>query len=119
MPLTSKLFADDQRLQSCLALDSAHVTPGSQGSFVQKIQTALLVLDGVSVAAGELKTETYGPSTASAVRRYKAARKIINFSYQKSADEIVGKMAIERMDKEMGEAERRRHHVPPASPEFT
>ena len=95
------------------------MTPGSKGAFVQKIQTALLVLDKVSVAASELKTETYGPSTADAIRRYKAARNIINFSYQKTADDIVGKMTIQRMDQEMCEAERRHHHVPPIMPTFT
>jgi hypothetical protein len=119
MALQSKLFSGEKRLQDCLLQDSAHVTPGCHGSFVQKIQTALLILDGVSVDAGELKSESYGASTAAAVRQYKARRSIINHNYQTTADNIVGKMTIERLDREMVEAEARREHTPPASPPFT
>jgi peptidoglycan hydrolase-like protein with peptidoglycan-binding domain len=116
MALRSKLFSGEKRLQDCLTQDSAHVTPGSQGSYVQKIQTALLILDGVSVAAAELNSESYGPSTAQAVRQYKTKRAIINHSYQTTADDIVGKMTIARLDSEMVEAEAKREHTPPASP---
>ena len=40
MPLVSYLFRDDQRLQATLVSDRAHVTPGSSGPHVGKIQVA-------------------------------------------------------------------------------
>jgi len=105
VPLQSKLFRDDHALQACLTRDSAHITKNSRGDHVSKIHTALYVLDKVSVAADELRTQTYGPSTAAAVLAYKQHRGIINYSYQTQADDIVGKMTIDRMDREMAIAE--------------
>jgi hypothetical protein len=93
-----------------LTEDSAHITINARGNHVSKIQTALFVLENVSVAADELRTQTYGRSTAAAVLAYKVRRKIINYSYQKQADNIVGKMTIARMDREMIFAE----SLPPA-----
>lgn len=121
MPLKSKLFAGDRRLQDCLVNDSAHVTLGTKGDFVSKIHTALLIIEGVSVNAGELKSQTYGPSTAAAVQRYKEKRKIINASYQHSADNIVGKMTIAKLDEEVLRAEARPidPNVKPHIPSFT
>jgi hypothetical protein len=101
MPLQSKLFADDPRLQACLELDSAHVLTGAVGTHVSKIQAALLTLDGAKIAETELANLQYGPSTARAVLEYKQKREIINRSYQDQADDIVGKMTIDRMDKEL------------------
>ena len=46
-------------------------------------------------------------STTKAVLDYKRKRRIINPSYQKTADTIVGKMTIAAMDKEMAAAEKR------------
>jgi hypothetical protein len=43
----------------------------------------------------------YGPSTARAVLTFKRARNIINRSYQTQADDIVGKMTIAELDKEL------------------
>jgi hypothetical protein len=43
----------------------------------------------------------YGPSTADAVLTYKTTRNIVNRSYQTQADNIVGKMTIAAMDKEL------------------
>ena len=101
MPLKSRLFNDDRALEACSTQDSAHLTPGAKGDHVSKIHTALLVLDNVSVAVYELKTKSYGPSTAAAVLAFKTRRNIINRSYQKTADNIVGKMTIAIMDQEM------------------
>ncbi len=43
----------------------------------------------------------YGPRTAAAVLAYKTKRAIINRAYQQTPDSIVGKMTIERLDKDM------------------
>jgi hypothetical protein len=101
MALQSRLLRDDQKLQACLILDSAHVTPGSVGDHVAKLQTALAVLDDVRIERLELMTKKYGPSTAQAVLGYKQRRQIINRSYQNQADNIVGKMTIATLDKEL------------------
>lgn len=105
MPLQSKLFKDDKALQACLVSDPAHVTPGSVGEHVAKIQQALAIVDGAEIEPGELATKKYGPSTAAAVLRYKKKRNIINRSYQTQADNIVGKMTIAALDKELLEKE--------------
>jgi hypothetical protein len=99
--LVSNLFKGDRALEACLVTDSAHITPGASGEHVSKIQTALLVLDGVSVSPAELAGQRYGTSTAAAVLAFKTRRGIINTSYQKTADNIVGKMTIAAMDKAM------------------
>jgi hypothetical protein len=49
----------------------------------------------------DISTQTYGSSTAEAVLAYKAARNIVNKSYQSVPDDIVGIMTIARMDQEM------------------
>jgi peptidoglycan hydrolase-like protein with peptidoglycan-binding domain len=101
MPLQSRLFKDDQKLQRCLVLDAAHVTPGSVGEHVRKLQTALALLEDVRIARSELTSSQYGPSTATAVLQYKQRRQIINRSYQNQADNIVGKMTIASLDREL------------------
>ena len=106
MPLQSRLFRDDQKLQACLTHHSAHVTQGAIGDHVSKIQTALVQLDGLDIFPSEVETRRYGPSTAAAVLSYKKKRKIINPSYQTQADNIVGKMTIAALDKEMLQRER-------------
>ena len=107
MPLRSKLFRDDTRLQACLVSDPAHVVPGSAGDFVGKIQRALTLIDGAQIGAGEQSTRRYGTSTAAAVLAYKRKRNIVNRSYQTQADDIVGRMTIESLDKEMAQREQR------------
>lgn len=101
MGLQSDFFRGDPRLESCLIHDSAHLTPGSMGEFVSKIQVALEALDDAEIDDGEMATGTYGPSTANAVLAFKTKRRIINFSYQSQADNIVGKMTIAALDQEM------------------
>jgi hypothetical protein len=101
MPLISRFFRDDKQLASCLVNDAAHVIPGARGEHVGKIQVALAVLDGANIDSADLDTKTYGAATAAAVLSYKTKRRIINHSYQQQADNIVGKMTIARLDREM------------------
>ena len=101
MLLVSKLMKGDKALEACLTTDSAHVLTGAVGDHVSKIHTALFAIEAVSVSPKELRTRSYGPSTAAAVLAYKTRRKIINTSYQQAADNIVGKMTIARLDAEM------------------
>jgi hypothetical protein len=101
MPLQSELFRGDLALESCLVDDRAHVLTGHHGPHVTKIQRALALLDGALIALEEVKSQRYGISTAAAVLNYKRARKIINLSYQTVADNIVGKMTIASLDREM------------------
>ncbi len=101
MALNSRLFCGDTALEACLVLDSAHVAVGAVGEHVTKIQSALVLLDNSRIETSELSEGRYGPSTASAVLAFKRKRKIINYSYQTEADDIVGKMTIAAMDREL------------------
>lgn len=98
MALQSELFRDDSRLQRCLVSDPAHVTRGDVGDHVSRIQIALLRLGWGDIDQKELSSRTYGPSTAQQVLAFKQAFDIINRSYQKTADNIVGKMTIAKLD---------------------
>jgi hypothetical protein len=106
MPLKSDLLSGDTRLEACLVDDADHLTQGVQGDFVGKVQAALIFLDGLRIDVQELDAQTYGPSTAAAVLKFKQKRKIINFSYQDHEDDIVGKMTIKALDDEMTIAEK-------------
>jgi hypothetical protein len=99
--LNSKLFKNEPKLQACAVSNPAHITKGSLGTHVAKIQTALIRLDGAVIDKAELKAARYGDSTASSVLKYKQKRDIINRSYQVKADDIVGIMTIAKMDSEM------------------
>lgn len=99
--LQSELFRGDARLETCLVRDSAHVTLGTVGEFVSKIQYALLVLQGGRIPEVEIRRRLYGRETAAIVLAYKRRRRIINFSYQQAADDIVGKMTIRALDADM------------------
>lgn len=105
MPLVSQLFSGDPIFERCLVKDSAHIAPGSRGSHVNKIQTALSTLDYFAVVPQEVQSQTYGPSTAAGVLAYKRKRNIINRAYQTQADNIVGKMTIASLDAEMARVE--------------
>ena len=87
MPLQSKLFRGDPKLEAAAVSDPAHIVPGASGPHVAKIQQALIDLDGAAIAVDG----TYSPKTAAAVLAYKQKRGIINRSYQTHADNIVGK----------------------------
>jgi hypothetical protein len=102
--LRADLFESDAALEKALVVDSAHLVKGSKGEHVRKVQVALaLLLDNprVDIADAELKADHYGDTTASAVLRYKTERSIINTSYQKTPDDIVGKMTMRALDDEM------------------
>lgn len=105
MALLSRSFRGVPALEACLTRDAAHITPGTVGPHVPKIQKALLMIDGAVVDAGEVEDMRYGPSTAAAVLAYKKKRNIVNRSYQSQADNIVGKMTIQALDKELSAAE--------------
>jgi hypothetical protein len=70
---------------------------GATGDHVRQIQLALIRLDGASIAPDG----AYGPATAAAVLVCKQKRNIINRSYQTKADNIVGKMTMAALDKEL------------------
>lgn len=101
MALQSNLLAGDARLEACATSNPDHVTPGSAGPFVRKIQGAVMALDGTSIDQVELDAGRYGPSTAAAVLAYKQARDIINRTYQTQADNVVGIMTIKALDAEL------------------
>jgi hypothetical protein len=105
MGLNSILFKGDSRLEACLLHDRSHVTPDASGGHVSKIQAAVSIIDGCSIDVRELSSRTYGRTTAAAVLAFKRRRNIINRSYQTQADNIVGKMTIAALDKEMLKAE--------------
>ena len=107
MGLVSRHFRNDKKLQDCLVKDSAHVTKDAKGDHVGKIQAALITLEGHGIDSAELREKRYGTSTADAVLAYKRKRQIINRSYQRTADNVVGKMTIARLDAEMAQLEMR------------
>src|SRR5262249_47482606 len=106
MGLQSRLFRGDRRLEACLVHDASHVTPGSCVGHVPKIQASLFITDGAAIDLNEVSAGRYGASTAQAVLAFKRARKIINYSYQTQADDIVGKMTIAALDDEVRKKER-------------
>jgi peptidoglycan hydrolase-like protein with peptidoglycan-binding domain len=108
--LRSLLFTSpdiDPRLGACLVDDAAHITPGSQGEHVEKIQTALNQLSaGPGRENFDLVVDgAYGPATASAVQVYKNRRGILRPG-QLTADNIVGKRTMQSLDDEMDILER-------------
>jgi hypothetical protein len=108
MPLRSLMLKDDAALQKCLVSDSAHVIPGAAGPHVSKIQKVLMLADRARIAENELRARAYGTTSANAVLAYKRARGIINRAYQTVPDNIVGKMTIKRLDKDMLDLESRK-----------
>jgi hypothetical protein len=109
MGLKSKLFRGDTELQAAAISDPAHILRGASGTHVEKIQRALIILDSAAISYDELQKKFYGGSTADAVLAYKRKRNIINWSYQTSADDIVGKMTMARLDDEMTNWEAQPH----------
>jgi hypothetical protein len=99
--LRSNLFKGNRGLAACEINDAAHFTIGKQGDDVARIQMALLAIDSLKIERQELLSKTYGQSTAIAVLAFKTKRQIINYSYQNKPDNIVGKMTIAALDREM------------------
>jgi len=100
MTLQSQLFRGDPKLEAAAVSDPAHIVPGATGPHVGKIQLALIQLDGAEITQDGI----YSPATAVAVLAYKQKRNIVSH-YQKQADNIVGKMTVASLDKEMLEKE--------------
>ncbi len=107
MPLNSSLFRNDDKLQACLIADAAHVIPGASGKHVGLIQKGLRRISNASIDSVDLDGERYGQSTADAVLAYKQSRQIINRAYQQKPDNIVGKMTIAQLDKELLELDKK------------
>jgi peptidoglycan hydrolase-like protein with peptidoglycan-binding domain len=97
MALQSQLFRQDPKLEAAAVSDPAHIMPGARGEHVRKIQLALIQVDSADIAADG----TYGSATSAAVLAYTKKRNIVNHSYQAKADNIVGKMTITALDKEL------------------
>jgi peptidoglycan hydrolase-like protein with peptidoglycan-binding domain len=126
LPLTSELFKNDEKLQKCSLLDSAHIVAAAppfqvgtndQGSHIALIHTALReVMPGASFGLEEA-TETYGPKTAEVVRQFKAKQNppILNKALgQRVPDNIVGKLTIAALDAQVGR--KKPPSAPPAPP---
>jgi hypothetical protein len=101
MPLESRHFRGDPKLEAAAISDPEHIMLGASGTHVHKIQSALILLDGAVISDDEVQRTFYGASTANAVLAYKQKRNIINRSYQTQADNIVGKMTMASLDREM------------------
>jgi hypothetical protein len=99
--LSSKLLSGNQRLRECEVSDPAHVVPGASGEHVRLIQMALFMIERADIDTSEVDSSSYGPSTAAAVLSYKTDRGIVNLAYQRTADNIVGKMTIKCLDTDM------------------
>jgi hypothetical protein len=97
MTLLSTLFCGDIRLEGAAIDDSAHIVQGMSGEHVEKIQLALIQLDGAKL----IPDGKYTANTADAVLAFKKKRRIINTAYQSAADNIVGRMTIATLDKEL------------------
>jgi hypothetical protein len=114
MSLKSREFAGDTRLEACAVSDPAHVTPGSCGPHVRKIQDALIKVDGAAIDAGECAQQRYGTSTAAAVTRFKTKRKLLNYAGQ--IDNIVGIKTINALDAALAAAPAPTPPIPPPAP---
>jgi hypothetical protein len=94
-------FGGNARLEQCLILDPAHVQEGDNGDHVTLVQGALFMLDGANISNDEQIQQSYGDSTANAVLEYKTERNIINWVYETTPDNIVGRMTMQSLDTEM------------------
>lgn len=94
--LRSHQLQGDARLEACANRDDAHVTPGSSGPHVRKIQDALNRVDDAGIGSDEYGASKYGPATTLAVTAFKSSRRILNHSGQ--IDPIVGVKTIRALD---------------------
>jgi len=122
MPLTSGLFKDDDQLQKCANVDSAHIVAdepplrrgvNDKGPHIALIHRALRQILPAPNFGLEEPTETYGPKTAELIRQFKAAHKpspILNKALgQTVPDNIIGIQTIAALD----DAVRRNKKQPP------
>lgn len=104
--LRSDLFKGDAKLEACAAGPSGHLTIGTPpGPHIAKIHAALAILRpaGTAISTTEKSSMTYGSTTADAVFNYKSTHvpPIVNLSYQRAPDKILGQMTISAMDEEL------------------
>ena len=78
MALLSNLFKGDRQLEACQVNDAAHLTLGIKGEHIAKVQMALYAHDWLVIKPHELRSQTYGPSTAAAVLKFKTRRNTIS-----------------------------------------
>ncbi|WP_067859220.1 peptidoglycan-binding domain-containing protein [Nocardia shimofusensis] len=98
MGLNSMLFtspARDEQLEKCLISDPAHIGEGINGTgeHVRRIQIALNELESLALGVDGI----FGQATGDAVENYKNRRGILAPG-QLTADRIVGKGTIKRLD---------------------
>jgi len=94
--LSSTQFRDDPALEACATRDAAHITPGSSGPHVRKIQDALNRVDDAGIGSDEYAAAKYGSATTLAVTAFKSKRRILNYAGQ--IDPIVGIKTIRALD---------------------
>jgi|SRR5215472_2595931 len=98
------MLKGDPAFESGLVNDRAHITPGSRGNQVWKIQAALMIVmdPPPKIAGNELATKAKfcGPTTTAAVLEFKRIRDIINRSHENDYP-IVGKMTVAQLDNEL------------------
>ena len=98
--LTCKLFTQPPsgKLERCALKDADHITPGSVGEHVKRIQVALSLLRDIFLVIDG----RYGPKTAAAVVAFKEAQSPpLRQPYQSIADNIVGIRTIKALDQQM------------------
>lgn len=104
--LKSSKFSGDPQLEAAAVSNPAHVLPGARGAHVGKLQRALIETDASVISPQEIIEQRYGETTAKAVLDYKTKRSIINRAYQATADNVVGIMTMQSLDREMRAIER-------------
>src|SRR6267154_2484896 len=85
-------------LLKCLNDDSGHIQRFANGDKVHRIHQALQNEKGISIDDKEFETQTYGPSTEAAVRKFKGPPRNILQPWQRIPDPIVGMRTIEALD---------------------
>jgi len=101
LPLVSKLFRRDPVLESIL-VESRF---GDFGRHIGKVQTALFILEGVSVDSKELGMEEYGPSTVDAILAYKRKHRILSAASHSEEGEYFSRFTVVALDAEMARYE--------------
>jgi hypothetical protein len=102
--LTCKLFTKppNQALERCAEKDAHHITTGSVGEHVRRIQVALNELSNVFL----IPDGKYGNKTANAVVSFKEAQTPpLRQPGQRIADNIVGIRTVKALDKQMKDLE--------------
>jgi hypothetical protein len=97
MSLQSILLRGDAKLEAAATSDLPHIASGQRGEHVRKIQVALNLLNNAGLALDGI----YGTKTANAVLEFKRKRDIVNRNSQTTADNIVGRMTVAALDREL------------------